>query len=327
MNCPRCIPAGEAGLARCPACAAPLLLADEPSPRALDRALDLDRRGPWGHPWPDAVPAIERAREPEPETDLPPVVTREPELDVVSLLEREPAFDERSAFDEEPALRSPQHAARIAGQGGAGEEDESAEPGAWDGPGAEPGRGEAPDIEPRGEAPELAEVIPALESPPPTGGLGARTARAAAPHAHAPEVRLACAPLERRLVAWAIDGAVLFAALAPALLVTALVLPRHADRLAVLGVPAVALAALLGFAYGALAHALMGATLGQRLCGLRVAGADGASPGMARSAGRAALAAVGTAAFGLGLLPALLGRTGRGLHDFLAGTVVVRATP
>src|SRR3990172_7728496 len=70
-------------------------------------------------------------------------------------------------------------------------------------------------------------------------------------------------------------------------------------------------AALLGFAYGSLGHALMGATIGKRLLGLQVVGPDGVFPGLARSAARSGLAVLGTAGLGVGVLMALFTRSGR----------------
>ena len=46
MSCPRCGRATQPALSFCTACGAPLALREEPSPRALDAALPLDRRTP-----------------------------------------------------------------------------------------------------------------------------------------------------------------------------------------------------------------------------------------------------------------------------------------
>lgn len=132
-------------------------------------------------------------------------------------------------------------------------------------------------------------------------------------------------PSWRRAGAWAVDGALLAAAAAPPLLAAAAGLPPSADPLGALAPSALGFGALLGFAYAALAHALMGATVGKRLLGLKVACPDGRSPTLGRTAIRAAVAVVGSAALGLGPLLALFTRRGRGLHDLLSGTVVVRA--
>jgi uncharacterized RDD family membrane protein YckC len=83
--------------------------------------------------------------------------------------------------------------------------------------------------------------------------------------------------------------------------------------------------ALLGFTYATLGHALMGATVGKRLLGLRVEGPGGTAPGLARSVARSALAVAGAAALGAGVVIGLLSRRGQALHDRAVGTVVVRA--
>jgi uncharacterized RDD family membrane protein YckC len=77
--------------------------------------------------------------------------------------------------------------------------------------------------------------------------------------------------------------------------------------------------------YTTLAHALGGATLGKALLGLRVIGPDGGPPSPVRSAVRSVLALVSAGLLGLGFLVALFTRSGRGLHDFLARTWVVKA--
>jgi uncharacterized RDD family membrane protein YckC len=87
--------------------------------------------------------------------------------------------------------------------------------------------------------------------------------------------------------------------------------------------PALVFVALSAAVYAALGHALMGATLGKRLFGLRVVGRDGRRPSVARSAARAGLSLFSFLFLGLGALLALFTRSGRALHDFLAGTYVV----
>jgi uncharacterized RDD family membrane protein YckC len=82
--------------------------------------------------------------------------------------------------------------------------------------------------------------------------------------------------------------------------------------------------ALVAFAYQWLGVTLMGATPGMRILGLRVVGPDGERPAPGRSAARALLALVSAALLGVGLLLALFTRSGRGAHDFAAGTWVVR---
>ena len=67
-----------------------------------------------------------------------------------------------------------------------------------------------------------------------------------------------------------------------------------------------------------------GQTLGKMMTGLRVMGLDrDSSPGVGRATARALLTMLLALPVGLGLLPALFSRDGRGLHDRLAGTRVV----
>jgi uncharacterized RDD family membrane protein YckC len=122
----------------------------------------------------------------------------------------------------------------------------------------------------------------------------------------------------RRAAAWAVDGVPF--ALAP-LAVAALLGAAEAVVLA----PLAGVAALASFTYQTLSHWLTGATLGKRLVGLRVVGPDGRPPGPGRSALRAALAVAGVALLGAGPLLALFTRSGRALHDWVAGTSVVDA--
>jgi uncharacterized RDD family membrane protein YckC len=95
------------------------------------------------------------------------------------------------------------------------------------------------------------------------------------------------------------------------------------ERVIVLSVAAAITIALS--VYVTAAHALAGATLGKRLLGLRVVGPDGARPSPGRSAARSALAVASAAFLGLGFALALFTRSGRGLHDLLARTWVVKA--
>jgi uncharacterized RDD family membrane protein YckC len=149
--------------------------------------------------------------------------------------------------------------------------------------------------------------------------------RAAPPGAPPPAaepgiVELRRAGSGRRALAWAVDG--LPFGLAGAGLIVGLDAsdPALAAQLA-------AVVGLSSFAYQALAHALVGATLGKRLLGLRVVGPDGRRPGPGRSALRAAVAVLGTTLLGAGPLLALFTRSGRALHDLVAGTAVVVDAP
>ena len=70
-----------------------------------------------------------------------------------------------------------------------------------------------------------------------------------------------------------------------------------------------------------------GQTLGKMVTGLRVVAADRDSlPGVGRATVRSLLSLVLALPAGLGLLPGVLSHDGRGLHDRLAGTRVVRST-
>jgi len=122
----------------------------------------------------------------------------------------------------------------------------------------------------------------------------------------------------RRAAAWLVDG-VPFALAAGA--VASAVGAEGPSALASIA----AVAALASFTYQTLAHGLSGATLGKRLVRLRVVGPDGRTPGPGRSALRAGVAVAGVALLGVGPLLALFTRSGRALHDWVAGTTVVDA--
>jgi uncharacterized RDD family membrane protein YckC len=151
------------------------------------------------------------------------------------------------------------------------------------------------------------------------------------------EIHLFRAPSVRRVAAWATDGIALgcFGAALVRLVAGALrdagppewgldwalaLAARNAHLFASLAI----VFGLAVFVYLTLSHALMGATFGKRLMGIRVVGRDGRSPSLTRSAVRSAVALGSAAVLGLGPLLALFTRSGRALHDFLAGTYVVR---
>lgn len=152
------------------------------------------------------------------------------------------------------------------------------------------------------------------------------------------EVHLRRAAPWRRLASWAVDGLVLGAIASPllALVIGAAGPPggyrlradldglvEAATRLGRLLVPTLVFLALAAGVYSALGTALMGATPGKRLLGLRVVAGDGRPPSPGRAAARSALALLSLSLAGLGCLLALFARSGRALHDFLAGTYVV----
>jgi uncharacterized RDD family membrane protein YckC len=150
------------------------------------------------------------------------------------------------------------------------------------------------------------------------------------------EVHFRRAPPWKRAAAWLADGSIL-AVFGVALLWLVLAAggprPPVGDGLdsildaaagearLVLSLFAVLLVA--AFVHGTLGHGLMGATLGKRLLGLRVVTREGRPLSLSRSAARAALAILSFLLLGLGCLLALFTRSGRALHDFLAGSYVV----
>ncbi|HEY6104930.1 MAG TPA: RDD family protein [Anaeromyxobacteraceae bacterium] len=151
------------------------------------------------------------------------------------------------------------------------------------------------------------------------------------------EVHLRRAAAWRRLASWAVDGLLLGLVAVPVVwLVLAAAgsaatagqadidsLLALAARLVGFLVPTLVFVALAASVYSALSVALMGATLGKRLFRLEVVGRDGRRPSPRRAVARAALALLSFSLLGLGCLLALFSRSGRALHDFLAGTYVV----
>ncbi|MEQ1912555.1 MAG: RDD family protein [Vicinamibacterales bacterium] len=91
--------------------------------------------------------------------------------------------------------------------------------------------------------------------------------------------------------------------------------------------PRVPLAAFLLLQNGGylIAFTATGQTLGKMVTGLRVVTAHDSLPGFGRATVRSLLSLVLALPAGLGLLPAVLSNDGRGLHDRLAGTRVVRS--
>ncbi len=150
------------------------------------------------------------------------------------------------------------------------------------------------------------------------------------------EIHLRRAPSWKRATAWAVDGvalglfgAALIRLAAGATRAVASPQPgldgalELAAQNARLFASLAAVLALASFVYLTLGHALMGATFGKRLLRIRVVARDGKPPTLARSAARSAVALASLLALGLGPLLALFTRSGRALHDFLAGTYVV----
>jgi uncharacterized RDD family membrane protein YckC len=80
-------------------------------------------------------------------------------------------------------------------------------------------------------------------------------------------------------------------------------------------------------AYFVLFWATAGQTPGMRLMGLRVLARDGAHPGFAQALLRVLGLGLAILPLFAGFLPVLVDDRRRGLHDFIAGTVVVYAEP
>ena len=78
-----------------------------------------------------------------------------------------------------------------------------------------------------------------------------------------------------------------------------------------------------GFAYYFVSLAVAGRTTGKALVGLRVLSRSGAPLGVAAAFVRTLALPLSALFFGLGFVPIVLQRHHRGLHDYLAGTVVV----
>jgi uncharacterized RDD family membrane protein YckC len=179
------------------------------------------------------------------------------------------------------------------------------------------------------EAPGAAlrrEPRPALRAPPPPEAEEAGPALAG-------EVRLRRPPAWKRAAAWGIDAVPLavlgvlvarplFAGAAPADAGIDGALDFLARERGVV-VPLAAFLALAALVYVTLSHALMGATIGKALLRLRVVAGDGERPTWRRSTARSAAMILSAALLGLGFLLALFSRSGRALHDWIAGTYVV----
>lgn len=326
----RALPAGPSF---CPRCGAPLRLAEEPTPRALDEPVALDRRAPR-EPTPGGAG---RAAHPPP-PPVPPSTRRSELADV-----------ERSHWELGRAL-----GAGTSPPAGAARPQAASGPETWSGK----GRGGAVPVPPsvpaaRGPAPPAPREPPPRPdpairgpdpsaAPPPAAGSEAPAAAAiedSIPDAEigSLEVRVHRAEGWRRAAAWAVDGLPFMVAggatirwllrEAAAFPASPLGLDGLLDLLAreraiTLSVAAAATLALL--VYATLAHGLGGATLGKRLLGIRVVGPDGGRPSLGRSSVRSVLALASAGLLGLGFLLALFTRSGRSLHDFLARTWVIR---
>lgn len=213
--------------------------------------------------------------------------------------------------------------------------------------GWEPGRPLAAAGTPAWSRPRPAAPRPPQPAPPPVTRPAARPLPAGAeitPSGLYPDVEVSTIEIHlrrgaawRRLASWGVDAALLGLVVAPVVwLVVAAAGPAATvtrtdiDSLVALAarlerylVPTLIFAALAAAVYSALSVALMGATPGKMLFRLSVVGRDGQRPSPRRAAVRAALSLLSFALLGLGCLLALFSRSGRALHDFLAGTYVV----
>ena len=85
-----------------------------------------------------------------------------------------------------------------------------------------------------------------------------------------------------------------------------------------------AYATVLQVAYFTLTVAIFATTVGKRALGMQVLRTDGGRPGLVRALVRALGQLLSGLFFGLGFLLIALRADKRGLHDLIAGTVVVR---
>ncbi len=270
MRCPRCRVENAEAAVLCVRCGAPLALGDEPAPRSLGRALQIDRRqlGPSPEPAWEMTPPADPTAGSGAALQAPASVQPAGETRPSARLWSQPATADRHL---EPAVP------------------------------AEPDEG-------------FDAEIPV--------------------HVESIELHLRRAPSWKRAAAWAIDGLVLGlfgaglfrlaaggmrgspeAGLDWAIALVAL----NARILAPLG----AVLVLAAFVYFTLGHALMGATLGKLLVRIQVVTRDGQPPTISRSAVRSGFALTFLFVLGLGPLLALFTRSGRALHDFVAGTYAV----
>jgi resuscitation-promoting factor RpfA len=202
----------------------------------------------------------------------------------------------------------------------------------------EPQKGVATRLDPRRTTAPRA-VAPAVAKPPqrqPEIDLAAEIPL----DVGAMEIHLNRAPSWKRVSAWLVDGAIM-GAFTGTLTHLAIggtralsssakgpdwfldIASRDSRLLVSLGI----VTALATFVYLTLGHALMGATLGKQLMGIRVIARNGHRPTLLRSAIRSTISIATLLVLGLGPLLSLFTRSGRALHDFLTGTYVVKRPP
>ena len=140
--------------------------------------------------------------------------------------------------------------------------------------------------------------------------------------ASAPVLRARPAALWRRLVASAVDGALVVAVGALYLALAHLVTGR--SRLDGVLLPALALMLLVAGVYAAVGSLWGGQTLGLHLAGIRLVDGRGQTPDPMRALVRTLLGGVSAALLGGGFWLALVDRRGQTLHDKLTSTFLVQ---
>jgi len=176
----------------------------------------------------------------------------------------------------------------------------------------------------------LAAVMP---SPSP-----ARTPQAAPSRPADRVMRVRVTGFPRRIVAAAIDGAILFALCVVVTTITALILGAPIPQAKEIGpdmlvagildrnpmaVGAIGLFVGLTVLYQLYFASMTGQTFGMRLCGIRLISSRGRAPGPVRGLIRVASLTISVLPGGLGWLWAIFDREHRALHDHLAGTYVI----
>src|SRR5205807_2308129 len=119
-----------------------------------------------------------------------------------------------------------------------------------------------------------------------------------------------------------IDAVAALVGVAIALVVSLLPLGKHHTAAIAIGSAAFVIWAA---AYFVVFWSTTGQTPGGRLMQIRVVAARGGQPGAARSLARVVAMVVALIPLGLGMVPVLLTPRRRGLHDWVARTVVVTA--
>ena len=133
--------------------------------------------------------------------------------------------------------------------------------------------------------------------------------------------------LIRRLVAFLIDGPIIWILGAFVSIAWALTDPVGFDRISDSRRFERGLSILLFGFYAIPLWTLKGATIGKQLVGLRLVNGRGDSPNVLRSIVRFVVMFMLSGLFGLTWWPVLFRRDGRGFHDLAAGTTVISVNP